>query len=327
MKRKAALHTIVVRSTLPVGTLRGRIAPLIEQASGLTCGAGVGLACYPEFLREGAAICDYDAPCLSVVAVTDEATLARLHQLHPKSAPPPIVVSLEEAEAIKSVSNAWRAVKVGFANEIGGLLSAIGLDSHRVMDAVCTDRRLNISAAYMKPGFAFGGSCLPKDLSALGTLGREAGRPMSMLSGVLAANDEVIDHAISLVEAAGGRRVSLLGLAFKPGTDDLRESPFVTLAERLIAQGFDLRLFDAGVRIDRLTGANLDYATARLPHLATSLCDTLETAVRHGETLVLAHPCPGVAALDLAESEQRIVDLVRVRPDLRTGGRYSGLWW
>ncbi len=150
------------------------------------------------------------------------------------------------------------------------------------MDAVCTDRRLNISAAYMKPGFAFGGSCLPKDLSALGTLGREAGRPMSMLSGVLAANDEVIDHAISLVEAAGGRRVSLLGLAFKPGTDDLRESPFVTLAERLIAQGFDLRLFDAGVRIDRLTGANLDYATARLPHLATSLCAPLSRRRRAG---------------------------------------------
>ena len=324
---KRAFHVVAVRSTLTIGTMMRRIAPLMEKVSGLEAGTDFGLACYPEFLREGSAICDYDDPSQSALAVTDPQTLARLMAVHPRSAAPPIVLSFEEAEALKGVHNAWHALKVSFANEIGGLIGAEGVDSHRVMQAFCRDRRLNLSPAYLTPGFAFGGSCLPKDVRALRALGQRTGRPTPLLQAALDANDAVIARAVALVQPKQGRRVSIIGLAFKPGTDDLRESPHLTLAERLIAEGCDVRLFDQGVRIERLTGANLAYAAERAPGLGARLCPTLEAAVEHGDTLVLAHADIGAAALDLASAGQRVVDLVRVRPDLRTSGDYIGLFW
>ncbi len=327
MAGKTDRHTIVVRSTLAMGTMARIVAPLIERVSGLASGADFGLAYYPEFLREGSAIRDYDDPCHTLAAVTDAETLARLQALHANSAAPLITVSFEEAEAIKGISNAWHALKVSFANEIGGVLAAQGLDSHRVMEAVCRDHRLNISSAYMTPGFAFGGSCLPKDLRAFSAMGRATGRRVPVLEAALASNANVIEHALSLVEGTGDRRVSIIGLAFKSGTDDLRESPYLALAERLVSKGYDLRLFDPYVRMDRLTGANLHHALERLPQLPGLLCDTLQAAVQHGRTLVLGHPGSGAAALDLAETDQQIVDLVRVRPDLRTKGAYKGLSW
>ena len=327
MGRKTPRHTVIVRSTLKIGTMSRVVIPLVEQASGLPCGEGFGLAYYPEFLREGCAIRDYDDPCHAVAAVTDGETLTRLHALQPKSAAPLATFTFEEAEAIKGVSNAWRALKVGFANEIGGVLAARGLDSHTVMQAVCEDNRLNISSAYMTPGFAFGGSCLPKDLRALSALARETGRPVPLLSAALTSNGHIIEHAATLVQAQGDRRVSIIGLAFKPGTDDLRESPYLALAERLVSKGYDLRLFDPEIRMDRLTGANLHHALQRLPQLSRLLCDTLEAAVQHGRTLILGHPGPGAAALAMAEADQQILDLVRVRPDLRTSGAYRGLHW
>jgi GDP-mannose 6-dehydrogenase len=324
---KPGFHVVAVRSTLTIGAMMRCIKPLIEQASGLRAGTDFGLAYYPEFLREGSAIRDYDDPSQSVLAVTDAQTLARLTALHPRTAAPPVVLTFEEAEAIKGAHNAWHALKVSFANEIGGLLSAEGVDSHRVMQAFCQDRRLNISPAYLTPGFAFGGSCLPKDVRALRALGRRTGRPTPLLQAALDANGAVIARAMALVQPEKGRRVSIIGLAFKPGTDDLRESPYLDLAERLIGGGCNVRMFDPGLRIDRLTGANLAYATERTPDLAARLCPTIEAAVAHGETLVLAHADIGRAALDLAMDSQRIVDLVRVRPDLRTSGTYIGLFW
>ncbi len=324
---KPQFHAILIRSTLAVNATMTRIAPVIEQASGLKVGVDFGLACYPEFLREGSAIEDYDAPAQAVAAVTDDETLARLLALHPPSAAPPTVVSFPEAEAVKAVSNAWHAVKVAFANEIGGVLGAQGVDGGRVMELVCQDAKLNISAAYMRPGFAFGGSCLPKDVRALTGLGKAGGRPALLLEGALDANQALIDRAVALVEAAGRKRVSIIGLAFKPGTDDLRESPYLILAARLAAKGYDLRLFDESVRVERLTGANLAYATEHLPGLAALLCATVEAAADNAETLVLAHRRPGAEALDRATPGQRIIDLVRVRPGLRSGGAYAGLSW
>jgi GDP-mannose 6-dehydrogenase len=324
---KPRFHTMAVRSTLTIGTMTRRIMPLMEQASGLKAGTDFGLAYYPEFLREGSAIRDYDDPSHAVLAVTDTKTQALLMAIHPRSADPPVALSFEEAEAIKAVGNAWHALKVSFANEIGGLLSAEGVNSHRVMQAFCQDRRLNISSAYLTPGFAFGGSCLPKDVRALNALGRRTGQPTPVLQAALEANEVVISRALALVQPAERRRVSIFGLAFKPGTDDLRESPYLALAERLIAQGCDVRLFDPGLRIDRLTGINLAYAMERAPDLASRLCPTIEAAVEHGETLVLAHADSGAAALDLASTRQRIVDLVRVRPGLRSSENYVGLFW
>jgi GDP-mannose 6-dehydrogenase len=327
LAHKSGFHVVAVRSTLAIGTMMRLIAPLMERVSGRTAGTDFGLAYYPEFLREGSAIRDYDEPSQSVIAVTDPETFARLLAIPSHAAPPPIVLSFEEAEAIKSAHNAWHALKVSFANEMGGLLSAEGVDSHRVMETFCRDQRLNLSPAYLIPGFAFGGSCLPKDVRALRALGRRTGRPTPLLQAALDANEAVIARALALVRPRPKRRVSIIGLAFKPGVDDLRESPYLTLAERLIAQGCDVRLFDPGLHLDRLAGANLAYAMERLPDLATHFCPTLEAAIQHGETLVLAHADIGAAALDLASTNQRIVDLVRVRPGLRTSGRYFGLFW
>ncbi len=325
--RKAAFHTVVVRSTLPPGTIQARIAPAIERAAGLKAGEGFGLAYYPEFLREGTALADYDDPDLVVLAASDQRTLAQLTTLLPPAAPAPRVVSFAEAEAIKTVRNVWRAVKVSFANEVGGVLDGLGVDSHRVMAVVRQDGSPDAGQAYLTPGFAFGGSCLPKDLRAFSALGAAADRPTPLLKAALAMNQRVIDRAVALVEAAGGRRVSIIGLSFKPGTDDLRESPFLILAARLAARGFDLRLFDPCVCAHRLTGANRAHALQSLPQISSLLCESLEAAVRHGETLILAHAGPGEAALRRAAPTTRIVDLVRVRADLRSAGSYAGLFW
>ena len=324
---KPGFHAVVIRSTLTPGVMAARIAPILEAASGLQAGVGFGLAYYPEFLREGSAVADYDCPSLAVVAATDPETLARLRALQPQSPIQAEVMGFGEAEAVKTVSNVWRGLKVSFANEVGSVLGALDIDSHRVMQAMSVDRRLNISSAYLQPGFAFGGSCLPKDLRAFAALGKAMAQPTRVLDAALQVNGEMIEQALALVTATGRQRVAIIGLAFKPGTDDLRESPALLLAERLAARGHDLRLFDPHVRPDALTGENLAAAMARLPHLAALLCGGLEAAVRHGETLVLAHPQLGAEALALSHEGQRIVDLVRVRPDLRSGGRYVGLSW
>ena len=323
---KPTLHTIIVRSTLPPGAMAARVRPAIERASGLKAGVGFALAYHPEFMREGSAVADYDQPSLVVAAVSDPMALACVEALQPGARYPAAVVDFGEAEAIKIVNNVWHAVKVSFGNEVGGVLGALGVDSHKVMEVVCSDDRLNMSPAYLTPGFAFGGSCLPKDLTAFAALGQGRDRPTPLAAAAFQVNDDVIERALALIEAAG-RRVSLIGLSFKEGTDDLRESPFVILAERLLVKGCDLRIYDPGVRVSALTGANLKSIQERLPTLDRLMCSTLDVAIRHADVLALAHPGPGAEAFERAGNWRRIVDLVRVRPDLRTSGNYFGLSW
>jgi GDP-mannose 6-dehydrogenase len=324
---KDDFHGVVIRSTLTPGAVADRIAPILEAASGLQAGSGFGLAYYPEFLREGSAVQDYDHPSLAVAAVTDPCTLAMVKALQPNCATPVQFVGFGEAEAIKAISNVWRGLKVSFANEVGRVLGALDIDGHLVMGAVCADRQLNMSSAYLKPGFAFGGSCLPKDMRAFSALGQAVGQPTRVLDAALAVNDAVVEQVAALVAATGKRRIAIIGLTFKPGIDDLRESPALLLAARLAASGCDLRLFDPHVSVGRLHGANLAYAQAQLPDIADLLCASAEAAVRHGEVLVLTQPALGAEVLDLAQDTQRIVDLVRVRPDLKTAGNYVGLYW
>jgi GDP-mannose 6-dehydrogenase len=326
LRSKTGFHAVAVRSTLTPGAMAARIAPALEGASGLKAGVGFGLAYHPEFLREGQALEDYDRPSLAVMAATDPETLRRLKAVQPRRTPEPQVMDFGEAEAVKIAANAWRAVRISFANDMGAVLSALDIDPERVMEAVAGDPRL-AGSAYMKPGFAFGGSCLPKDVRALSAVAQAVGRSAPALQAALEANETNLDHAVSLVEAAGRRRVSVIGLAFKEGVDDVRESPALALAARLAAKGYDLRLFDPGVRPDRLTGANLAHLLEQLPEAEALLCSALDTALRHGETLVLVHPKLGAEALALAEPGRRIVDLVRVRPGLRSGGDYVGLCW
>ena len=327
LKGKPTYHSVVFRSTILPGTMDDLLAPIVEQASGKRAGVDFGLGYYPEFLRESSAIKDYDDPGAIVFGRVDDLTIERLAALQPDAPVQPTVVSMREAEAIKYVNNAWHAVKISFANEVGNVLGALSIDSHVVMSILCQDQRLNISPAYLTPGFAFGGSCLPKDLRALRFKGRDVETPTPMLDATLAANDIQIDRAFRLVEQAKHRRVALIGLSFKSDTDDLRESPLVILAEKLIGRGFQVRIYDPNVRLSRLTGANLAYVTERLPHIAELLCERLEDAVSHGETVILAHKPTGRQVLEGGVVGKRIIDLARVRPDLRSGGDYVGLSW
>lgn len=326
LKADAGFRSVVVRSTLPPGAMDAVVRPALECASGLKAGDHFGLGYYPEFLRESTAVSDYDNPGAAVFASLDEPTTERLKALQPALPAPPQRVPMGEAEAVKYASNAWHALKVSFANEMGDLFSDLGLDSHRVLERLCADTRLNMSAAYMRPGFAFGGSCLPKDLRAVRAKAREIDCATPLLDAVTAVNAAQIERAFRMVEAAGSRDVSLFGLSFKPGTDDLRESPFVILAERLIGRGYRLRIFDPTIRLSRLTGSNLAYVTDQLPHIATLLAEEIEPVIGHGSTFVLADPVSGAAAFHAA-GHRAVIDLIRVHPGLRTGGAYRGLCW
>ncbi|MEV5496956.1 nucleotide sugar dehydrogenase [Nonomuraea fuscirosea] len=322
-------HVVVFRSTMLPGTCAELLMPILELASGLRAGAGFGVAVNPEFLREGTSVRDFFAPPKTVIGESDERTgnvVASLYEGLPGDV---FRVPIPVAEMTKYADNAFHAVKIGFANEMGAICQALGLDSHQVMDVFLADRKLNISPAYLRPGFAFGGSCLPKDLRGLVYAARKADVSIPLLSHVLPANDAHLQRAFELITASGRRRIGMFGLSFKPGTDDLRESPLVELAERLLGKGYDLRIYDANVTLSRLVGANRAYIAERLPHLGDLLGDSAEEVLDHAEVCVVGCLDERVlAALDQA-GDRTIVDLVRI-PDAETqrGRRdYTGIGW
>jgi GDP-mannose 6-dehydrogenase len=325
---KSEFHSVVFRSTMTPGSMQGAIIPALERASGKTAGVDFGVGYYPEFLRESSAIADYDAPGAVVFGSMDAKTLERLHALQPALAVTPFEVPIDVAETVKYFNNAWHALKISFSNEAGNICRALEVDSHRVMDILCSDTRLNISAAYMKPGFAFGGSCLPKDLRALRFRARELDIETPILDGVMGANAVQLNRGFQLVEAAGRRAVGMIGLSFKSDTDDLRESPLLLLAETLIGKGYALRIFDPNIRLSRLTGANLAYVRERMPHIASLLSETIEDVVAHAETVVIGQKSLGLGLVGSpAMQGKQVVDLVRVDPAFRSQGDYEGLCW
>lgn len=326
LARKTDRHCVVLRSTTLPGTTETVLIPALEEASGKTAGRDFGVAYYPEFLREGAALRDYDEPGCVIIGVLDEATAQATAGLAPKSASDAMFVPIAVAEAAKYVNNAWHALKISFANEVGNISKAFGVDGREVMEILCSDHRLNISAAYMRPGFAFGGSCLPKDVRALRHQARRLDLDTPLLDGVMSANEAQFAAAYRLIEEAGGRKVGLIGLSFKPGTDDLRESPMVVLAERLLGRGFEVTIFDENVRLSRLTGANLAHIRERLPHIGRMLCERLEDVVAASETLVVFH-APLAKMLDAASLESKtVIDLTGV-PALALLPGYRGICW
>jgi len=329
ISRKRDFHTVVIRSTMLPGSMSGEVVPILEATSGRKLGEGLGIAIYPEFLREGSAIRDYDEARTVVLGADDERSLAPLRDLIGKAAERAVILNTVTAEMVKYTNNAWHATKITFANEIGAVCKQLGIDSHLVMATLCADTRLNISPAYLRPGFAFGGSCLPKDLRALMYKARSLDLQCPMLGSLLPSNEEHVRRAFDMVQAVGNRRVGLIGLAFKNGTDDLRESPAVELAERLFGKGYDIRIFDRNVSYARLTGSNLAFIQTRIPHLACLLRDDLEDVVTHGDTLVLAHADLGEGrGLPALRTEQRLIDLVRMPGTQQTGhGQYNGLCW
>jgi GDP-mannose 6-dehydrogenase len=327
---KDTWHVVVYRSTMIPGTCENLLIPLLEKASGKTVGVDFGVCLNPEFLREGTSVRDFLDPPKTVVGESDERSGALVTSLYDGLPGPRFRVPIAVAEMTKYVDNSFHALKVTFANEIGAVCAAVGLDAHAVMDVFLADTKLNISPAYLRPGFAFGGSCLPKDVRALTHTARRHDVDMPVLSNVLVSNETHLRRAVELITSRGRRKVGIFGLSFKTGTDDLRESPLVELAERLVGKGYDLRIYDPDVALSRLVGANRAYLAERLPHISELLTDDLDAVLTHAETCVVGSGEPRVvAAVAALRPDQFLVDLVRL-PDAaqrRGDPAYAGIAW
>ncbi len=321
-------HTVVVRSTVLPGTTNDVVRSALERASGKRVGADIGLAFNPEFLREGSSIRDFREPPFTLIGADDDRTASEVAALYDWLEADLIVSDPETAEMVKYVNNSYHAVKVAFANEVGRLSKSLGVDSHAVMDIFCRDERQNLGPSYLRPGYAFGGSCLPKDLRALTHHARVAGVPVQLLDAALTSNRSQVEEGIALVEGTGRKRVGLLGLSFKAGTDDLRESPLVELVERLTGRGHDVRIFDEHVSLARLVGANRSFIERELPHLDELLVPSMDALLAHADVLVIGNAEPAFADVGLAWSADRpVVDLVRCVDPAGAGPNLHGLSW
>ena len=317
---KEDYHVVVVRSTVLPGTVRERVLPVLEEASGKRAGVDFGLSMNPEFLREGSAIADYYAPSQIVIGELDEPSGDAVEALYQAVDAPVVRVDLETAEMVKYVNNAFHALKVVFANEVGSLCKLHGIDGQKVMEIFVQDRQLNISPAYLRPGFAFGGSCLPKDVRALLYRAKERDAEIPVLSAILASNEQHIQRGIRMVEATGRKCIGILGLSFKSHTDDVRESPVVPLIETLVGRGYQLAVFDEIVEPDKLIGANRSFLEREIPHIASLMRPSLEEVVRWAEVVVVANGSPAFRQVpEMLEEDQILIDLVGVaRPDNRS---------
>ncbi len=330
LRRKDTPHVVVFRSTLVPGTVEDVLRPLVERESGKKDGVDFHLCFQPEFLREGSSIRDYDKPPFTIVGGTAEAAFVKLQELFGHLPCKFLRTSVRAAEMMKYCCNNFHALKITFANETARICAALGVDPFEVMDLVCQDTQLNISRAYLKPGFAFGGSCLPKDLRATAYLAKTRDVEIPMLAAILASNQDHLDLAFDRVAATGRRKVGFVGLSFKTGTDDLRESPLVTLAERLIGKGYELRVYDPEVHLARLLGANKSFIEQHLPHIGQMLQPDLVSVVGGSEVIVLGSSSPAVldALVGALTPEQIVIDMVGLKPDHPLHkARVVGLSW
>jgi GDP-mannose 6-dehydrogenase len=308
--------------------MRRVVIPILEESSGKRAGIDFGVCNNPEFLREGTAVKDFRVPPKTVIGQEDAASGDVLEEIYRCIDAPLIRTDLETAEMIKYVDNAWHALKIGFANEIGSLCKSLAIDSHAVMKIFCQDRKLNISPAYLRPGFAFGGSCLPKDLRALNYCAKTQDVSLPILSSILPSNNLQVERGFEMITKAGHKRVGILGFSFKEGTDDLRESPMIEIIERLIGKGYDLRVHDKNVRIASLVGANRDFILNHIPHVSKLMADDLDAVLEHGETIVVGNNDPEVREVVFRlKPGQRLVDFVRLAGRETLNGNYDGLSW
>jgi GDP-mannose 6-dehydrogenase len=319
---------IVVRSTMLPGSMREVVIPALEAHSGKRAGSEFGVCINPEFLREGTAVHDYFNPPKTVIGELGPASGDLPASLYEGMPGPLIRTDIETAEMVKYADNAWHALKVGFANEIGNVCKALEVDGHRVMDIFCQDTKLNISPAYLKPGFAFGGSCLPKDLRALLYKAKTLDVSAPILGAILPSNEQQIERGVQAVIEKRSRKVGILGFSFKAGTDDLRESPIVELAERLIGKGYDLRMYDSNVRLASLHGANRDYILNRVPHISRLMVPSIEEILDHAGTIVIGNAAPEFRDVPRRLGDgQTIVDFVRISESRSISGVYEGICW
>ena len=319
---------IVIRSTMLPGTMREVVIPTLEKFSGKRAGDEFGVCINPEFLREGTAVHDYYHPPKTVIGEVSRASGDLLASVYAKMPGPSIRTDIETAEMVKYADNAWHALKVGFANEIGNLCKGVGVDAHRVMDIFCQDQKLNLSPYYLKPGFAFGGSCLPKDVRALLYKAKTLDLSLPILSAILPSNQLQIERGLQSVLDKGHRRIGILGFSFKAGTDDLRESPMVELTERLIGKGYDLRIYDKNVSLAALHGANRDYILNKIPHISRVMVHSIEEVLAHAQTIVIGNGSPEFADVPRRIGEgQTVIDFVRVSESRSVLGVYEGICW
>jgi GDP-mannose 6-dehydrogenase len=319
---------VVIRSTMLPGTMREVVIPALQAASGRRAGVEFGVCINPEFLREGTAVNDYHNPPKTVIGELNRASGDLVASLYARLSAPLIRTDIETAEMVKYTDNAWHALKVGFANEIGNLCKGLEVDSHRVMDIFCQDTKLNLSRYYLRPGFAFGGSCLPKDLRALLHKAKTLDVALPILTAILPSNEQQVGRGVQAVIDKGSRKVGILGFSFKAGTDDLRESPVVELAERLIGKGYDLRMYDGNVRLASLHGANRDYILNHIPHISRLMVPSIDDVLEHAGTLVVGNADPEFRDVPrrLAEG-QTLIDFVRITDSRSVAGVYEGICW
>lgn len=328
LKSKEERHAVVIRSTMLPGTIEKTVVPVLEKTSGKKAVRDFGICINPEFLREGSSLKDFHAPPFTLIGADDEETAAAVRGLYAQINAPVFVTSLKTAEMVKYVCNCFHALKVSFANEIGNICKSLDIDSHEVMNVFCQDTKLNLSPYYLTPGFAFGGSCLPKDLRAINYKAKELDLQLPVLSSILPSNRLQIERAVDMVLGTGKKKVGVLGFSFKAGTDDLRESPMVTLIETLIGKGLQLAIYDRDVSLARLFGANKDYIEREIPHISQLMRGSVEEVLKDSELLLIGNKSEEFCGIESRLSDgQMVIDLVRIHHNSATASSYQGICW
>jgi len=330
LRSRNAYHVVCIRSTVLPGTVEKHVVPVLEERSKKKAGQDFGVCMNPEFLREGSSIRDYQSPPFTIIGQLDDRSGDAVEQLYSKVSAPVIRTRLAVAEMVKYAGNAFHALKITFANEIGNIAKRLGIDGTEVMEIFCQDRKLNIAPTYLQPGFAFGGSCLPKDLRALLYKARELDLEPALLRSILTSNGEQVQEAYRLIKNTGKKRIAVLGLSFKPGTDDLRESPIVSLVEMMIGKGHDVSIYDQDVSLARLHGANKLYIEQTISHISALMKPSIQAAIDDSEVIVVAKKSPEFAeAVRNVNSGRTVIDLVKALPEGTDGkgSYYEGICW
>jgi GDP-mannose 6-dehydrogenase len=328
LRGKSDNHVVVIRSTMLPGTIEGVVVPAIESASGKRSGRDFGVCINPEFLREGTSLKDFYAPPFTLIGADDESLAVQVSELYASIDAPILVIGTKAAEMVKYTCNSFHALKVSFANEIGNICKALDIDSHEVMDVFCRDTKLNLSPYYLKPGFAFGGSCLPKDLRAIAYKAKELDVEVPVLSSIMTSNRLQLERSVEMVLRTGRKRIGVLGFSFKEGTDDLRESPMVMLIETLIGKGMQLSIYDRDVSLARLFGANKEYIEREIPHISKLMRGSIADVLENSEVLIIGNKSPEFRGVEKRlHDHQILIDLVRLNGERTSDEQYRGICW
>jgi GDP-mannose 6-dehydrogenase len=328
LQRSEHFHTVVIRSTMLPGSMKSIVIPTLEESSKKQAGVDFGVCNNPEFLREGSAVYDFFNPPKTVIGEMEDKSGERVASLYKHMNAPLIRTSLETSEMVKYSDNVWHALKICFANEIGNICKSLNIDGHQVMEIFCQDTKLNLSPYYMKPGFAFGGSCLPKDVRALTYKAQSLDLDVPVLRSIMSSNEKQIDIGLKMIMEKGNKKIGVLGFSFKAGTDDLRESPIVEIIERLLGKGYDVKIYDRNVNIASLVGGNRDYILNQIPHISRLMVSNIEEVLEHAKTIVIGNGADEFKSIvEQIHQDQEVVDFVRIKDSLTSKNGYDGICW